>query len=299
MSAWINQHRAALRDALRRLASSPLNTLLSLFVIGIALTLPAAGWLLIDNAQNAASSAAGTQQISLFMALDADKKALAEIESRLKLEMADRWRFVSREEAIKHMEATAGMGELIASLPKNPLPDAFIVEPLDVAPAAMEKLAANFREWPRVEHVQLDSGWVKRFDALLRIGRLGVGMLAAVFAMALVVVTFNTIRLQILAHATEIEVARLIGATDAWIRRPFTYFGALQGGLGGLFSALLLAIGSSLLAEPVSELAVLYGASFGLQGPSAGLTGLLTGAGATLGWLGAQISVSLSLRQHR
>jgi cell division transport system permease protein len=145
--------------------------------------------------------------------------------------------------------------------------------------------------------VQLDSAWVKRFDALLRIGRLVVMLLAAVFSAALIVVTFNTIRLQILAHAAEIELARLIGATDAWIRRPFTYFGALQGALGGLLAALLVLVASQLLTPPVAELAQLYGASFMLKGPSAGLAAILTLAGALLGWVGALLSVSLSLRR--
>lgn len=296
MNAWINQHITALRDAFRRLASAPLTTILSLFVIGIALTLPAAGWLLIDNFQRAANSASGVQQISLFMTLDADRKALDEVESRLKLAAAGRWRFVSREEALKHLQSSAGMGDLIGSLPRNPLPDAFIVEPADTSPESMEKLAKNIGGWPKVAHVQLDSAWAKRFDALLRIGRLAVSLLAAVFAAALVVVTFNTIRLQILAHGTEIEVARLIGATDAWIRRPFTYFGALQGALGGLLATLLVLLGTRLLTPPIAELAQLYGASFTLQGPSPTLAGLLAGAGALLGWLGALLSVSLSLR---
>lgn len=295
MTAWLNQHLTALRDALRRLVGAPLNTVLSLFVIGIALTLPAAGWLVIDNFQRAASSASGVQQISLFMALDADRKAVDEIESRLKLATAERWRFVSREEALKHLQGSAGMGELVASLPRNPLPDAFVVEPSDTTPEAMDRMAKTFASWPKVAHVQLDSAWVKRFDALLRIGRLAVSLLAVVFAAALVAATFNTIRLQILAHSAEIEVARLIGATDAWIRRPFAYFGALQGGLGGLFAALMVALGSQLLSAPVSDLARLYGASFVLQGPSTGLAALLVLAGAFLGWIGALCSVSLSL----
>ena len=297
MNAWVNQHLTAVRDALRRLAAAPLNTALSLFVIGIALTLPAAGWLFIDNIQRAANSASGVQQISLFLALDADRKAIAEIESRLKLAAASRWRFISREEALKQLQGSAGMNEVISSLPKNPLPDAFVVEPSDNTPDAMDKMAKVFASWPKVAHVQLDSAWVKRFDALLRISRLAVNLLAAVFATALVVVTFNTIRLQILAHAAEIEVARLIGATDAWIRRPFTYFGALQGALGGLFAALLVSLASQLLSTPVAELAQLYGASFALHGPSPALASVLVVVGALLGWIGALFSVSLSLKQ--
>lgn len=293
MNAWLNQHILALRDAARRLLAAPLSTVLSLFVIGVALALPAAGWLLIDNLQRAAGAAAGTQQISLFMTLDADRKAIDEIESRLKLVAGGRWRYVPRDEALKKLQTGGRMADLIAGLPKNPLPDAFVVEPADTSPAAMEKLARDFAGWPKVAHVQLDAAWIKRFDAFLRIGKLAVGLLAAVFAFALVVVTVNTIRLQILAHAAEIELARLIGATEGWLRRPFAWFGALQGMLGGLFAAALLAGGQALLAGPVADLATLYGAAFSLRGPSAQLTGTLVAGGGLLGWLGALISVAL------
>jgi len=296
VNVWLNQHLLALRDATRRLLAAPLSTVLALFVIGVALALPAAGWLLIDNLQRAAGAAAGTQQISVFMALDADRKAIDEIESRLKLVAGGHWRFVPRDEALKKLQTGGRMADLIAGLPKNPLPDAFVVAPADTSPAAMEKLAKDFAGWPKVAHVQLDSAWIKRFDAFLRIGKLAVGLLAAVFAFALIVVTVNTIRLQILAHAAEIELARLIGATEGWLRRPFAWFGALQGVLGGLFAALLLAGGQMLLAGPVADLAALYGAAFSLQGPSAQLTGALVAGGGLLGWLGALISVALHRR---
>lgn len=298
MKAWLTQHLQALRDALRRLAAAPLNTALALFVIGIALTLPAAGWLLLDNAQQAAHNAAGTQQISVFLTQDADRKAVAEIESRLKAAPPGKWRFVPRDEALQRLQSNVGMAEVVASLPRNPLPDAFAIEPADTSPEAMDKLAQTIAGWPKVAHVQLDAAWAKRFDALLRIGRLAVVLIAAVFAAALVAVTFNTIRLQILAQSAEIEVARLIGATDAWIRRPFSYFGALQGGLGGALACLLIFAGSALLAPAIGELAALYGTEFSLHGPQPGLVAVLIAGGAALGWLGAQCSVALSLRQR-
>ena len=130
-------------------------------------------------------------------------------------------------------------------------------------------------------------------------GKLAVTLLALVFAAGLVAITFNTIRLQVLSHAAEIEVARLIGATDAFIRRPFYYFGALQGALGGLLAAVLIALGFKWLNAPVAELATLYGGQFALSGPSLGQVLLLAATGAALGWLGAQLSVSLSLRQFK
>jgi cell division transport system permease protein len=151
--------------------------------------------------------------------------------------------------------------------------------------------------WPKVAHVQLDSAWVKRLDAFLRLGRLALWVLAGIFAAGLVAATFNIIRLQVMAQAAEIEVARMIGATDAFIRRPFYYYGALQGALGGLLGAALAAGIVVLLRGPAGELAALYGGSFILPGPGAGVVAALAGAGALLGWLGAQLSVGLSLRR--
>lgn len=297
MNAWLTQHRAALASAFIRLWATPLNTLLSLLVIGIALTLPAAGYVLLDNLRDLGRNASGVQQISLFMTLDASKKDVGEIEAKLRVAANGKWKFVPKEEALKRMQKSEGMAEIVASLPRNPLPDAFIVEPANTEPEALEIMRKEISGWPKVAHVQLDSAWVKRFDAFLRLGKLALWMLAGVFAAGLVAVTFNTIRLQVMAQAMEIEVARMIGATDAFIRRPFYYFGALQGALGGLLAALLVAGALAMLAAPVGELAALYGGTFSLRSPGVVEVAVLAALGAFLGWLGAQLSVSLSLRK--
>jgi len=231
------------------------------------------------------------------MVAEAGKKDVADIESRLRETKAVTWRFVSREEALKRLQASEGMAEIIASLPRNPLPDAFIVEPADTRAETLEGMAKSFSGWPKVAHVQLDSAWVRRFNAFLRIGKLSLTLLASLFAGALVAVTFNTIRLQILAQSAEIEVAKLIGATNAFIRRPFLYFGALQGALGGLFAAVLVGSGAYLLAEPVAELVALYGQDFAPHGLSAVGVAALIAVGVILGWLGAILSVAIHLRR--
>ena len=134
MNAFFAQHLNAVKNALRRLLASPLNTLLSLMVIGIALALPSAGWVVLDNLRGVTGSASGVQQISLFMSADAGKKDVGEIESRLREAKVGDWKFVAKDNALKHLQASEGMAEIIASLPKNPLPDAFIVEPSDTQP---------------------------------------------------------------------------------------------------------------------------------------------------------------------
>jgi cell division transport system permease protein len=297
MKIWLRQHLTAFRRALRRLSSAPLNTLLSLLVIGIAITLPAAGYVLLENVRILGVNVTGAQQISLFMQPDAPRETVIKAEAQLEALLPGQWRFIPRQEALERLKANEGMAEIVASLPKNPLPDAFIVEPKNARPEDLERLSENLAVLPGIAHVQLDSAWVKRFDAFLNLGQLIVSLLAAVFAAGLVAVTFNTIRLQVLAQADEIGVARLIGATDAFIRRPFYYAGILQGGLGGVVACLLVILGLNALKTPVAQLALLYGSDFSLRGLSLLHLLLLPAISAALGWLGAQLSVSLALRQ--
>jgi cell division transport system permease protein len=295
MNAWLSQHWQAFLLALRRLTASPVNTLLSLLAIGIALALPAGGQMLLANALQLARNTASTPQISLYVDLGADKRAVQEIESRLKNNPAVKSaRLIAREDTLARMKTSEGLGDVIEALPRNPFPDAFVVAPADDRPEAMEQLAAEFRKLPKVEHVQLDSAWVRRLDALLKVGRTGVVLLALLLGVGLVAITFNTIRMQVMAGRAEIELSRLLGATDGFIRRPFLYFGVSLGLLGGMVAWLIVAGATLWLAAPIAELAQLYGLDFTLR-PLALYDSLaLLGAAAALGWLGA----GLSLRQH-
>jgi len=307
MNALVTQHGKALTWALRRLAAAPTNTLLSLLAIGIALALPATGQMLLGNAlqfARSAGSAGATPQLSLFMALDADRKSTAAIDARLKSHAGVKEaRFVPRSDTLQRMQADARLAEVIAALPGNPFPDAFVVTPSDNSPAAMEQLRDEFRRWPKVEHVQLDSAWVRRLDAMLRLARSGVALLTGLLGLGLVAIAFTTIRLQILTQRAEIEVSRLLGATDSFVRRPFYYFGTLQGLAGGAIAWLIVFGITALLQGPVAELAALYntstpeakaGTSIALQALAASESMLLLALAGGLGWLGA----ALSLGQH-
>ncbi len=170
-----------------------------------------------------------------------------------------------REQALKELKASTGLADVVDSLPQNPLPDAFVVLPRDTQPEALEKLRDEVRGWPKVTHVQLDTAWARRLEAGLKLARLAVWLLATLFAFALVAVTFNTIRLQILTRREEIEVSKLIGATDPFIRRPFLYFGALQGLAGGVAAWAIIWAGVWLLNGALAELTQLYSARIELQ----------------------------------
>jgi cell division transport system permease protein len=291
MINWFYLHLRAIGHALRRLVAQPLGTLLSALVVGIALSLPGGGYLLLDNVGALARGVSGTPEISLFLEMDAGAAEVAALEQRLKgeTELAS-YRFVPRDEGLRQLEA-AGLGDVLGGLKSNPLPDAFVLAPRGEDPALFERMAARMRAWPKVAHLQLDSAWVERLQALLALGRSAVLMLAALLGFALVVVTFNTIRLQILTQRQEIAVSRLLGATDPFIRRPFYWFGGLQGALGGLVALGTMALGVEALAGPVATLAETYGAVFVLNGPDGRAVLAIVAFAAFLGWLGAAISV--------
>jgi cell division transport system permease protein len=296
MKAWLAQHRQALGLALQRLAANRLDTLLAALAVGIALALPAGGQMLLANALQLARNVSATPQLSVFMALDAEPKTILEVENKLRGNAGVAGlRRVPRSETLARMKKNEGLRDVIEALPGNPFPEAFVVTPRDESPAAMEPLRKEFAKLPKVEHVQLDSAWVSRLDALLRLGRIAVWLLAALFGVGLVAITFNTIRLQVLTQRAEIEVSRLLGATDAFIRRPFYYHGALQGISGGLVAWAIVSVAALALQAPVAEIARLYAFDFSLELPPVGQGLQLLGVAAALGWLGSALSIGRHL----
>jgi cell division transport system permease protein len=298
IKAWFWHHWDSLRATLARFARTPVATLFNIGVIGAALALPAGLHLTLANLRDAARALAPEPQLSLFLALDASRADAGRIEARLKDHAGVRaFRYVPRDQALADLKAGTGLADVVEGLGVNPLPDAFVIEPRDAAPRALEALRAEASRWPGIAHVQLDSAWAQRLEAGLKVGRLAAAILAALFAFALIAVTFNTIRLQMLTRREEIEVARLIGATASFIRRPFLYFGALQGLAGGVAAWAILWVGVHLLNEGLAELAKLYAARIELSTLPTRDTAVLFSISAGLGWLGSWLSVSRHLGQ--
>jgi len=295
VNAWLRQHWQTFMLTLARLAGNPLATLLNVMVIGVALALPLGGYMLLQNLGSVTRQATGNPQVSLFLAPGAGKAEIAAIEAKLKQIPGVRAvRFISREQALAGLKRSENMAEVIAALQSNPLPDAFVVEAGGSA-AELEKMEPELKALPKVAHVQLDSAWVKRLETLVALGRTAVLILATLLAFGLVAVTFNTIRLQILTQKDEIEVSKLIGATDAFIRRPFFYLGFIQGTLGALAALAIVYVCMLILNRNILELTELYGSGFRL-----GFFGVpdclaVLAFAAALGWLGAYMSVSRHL----
>ncbi len=292
------EHLHVLRTTLQRLLLTPNATLLNVLIIGIALSLPVGGYVLLKGVQGLAAQVTGTPQISVFLAGGTSASEAERIGDKLRQHTAiERVEFVPREAALKRLQQNSGSADVIGTLSQNPLPDAYIVYPKASEAAALEALRDELKTWQRLEYVQLDSAWIHKLEALLNFGRTAVGILAALLSFALVAITFNTIRLQILTRREEIEVAKLIGATDAFIRRPFLYFGLIQGLLGGITAWLLVAGSIQLLNLQVATLSQLYAGHFSLPFLSVGDSLTLLSFSAYLGWLGAWFSVSQHLWQ--
>lgn len=300
MKARFRQQWRALGATARKLGAAPFATLFNVLVLGIALALPAALYVGLLNLQSAARAVSPEPQLTVFMALDASRGEVREIDTRLKAhrEVAQLV-YVPRDKAFEDLKRGSGMAGLADGLGRNPLPDAFVVDARDSAPAALQRLREELSVWPKVALVQLDAEWAQRLDAILKAARAALMLLATLLAFALVAVTFNTIRLQILTQREEIEVATLIGATRGFIRRPFLYYGAFLGLLGGLAACGLVWAAASVLDGALADVAYLYGGAWKIKSLSvADIASLLVFA-AALGWLGAWLSVSRHLSETR
>ena len=296
MNNWLLHHLTVIQFTLQRLRTSPVSSLLNILVIGVALSLPTGGYVVLQNVQSLSDKLLGTPQITIFLNMNVTQDEISRLTKQLQeLETIATVEFVSREEALKQLQQSTGLADVTGGLAQNPLPHAFIITPKNKDIQTLEKLRDELKTWPKFDHVQLDSAWVRKLEAMLKFARLAVLILAVLLSFALVAITFNTIRLQILTQREEIEVSKLIGASNSFIRRPFLYFGLVQGLLGGTAAWLLITISLSLLNASLTDLTQLYASNFHLQHLSIADSITLLGFSAYLGWLGALLSVSQHL----
>jgi cell division transport system permease protein len=292
-------HLQALLGALGRLARSPLATLLTLLVIALALALPAALKLFVANAQAATGNFASAVDVSVFLKTDVPLLKAQQLAQNAKArnDVAS-ITLIPADKGLEDFRTYSGFGDALAALKENPLPHVLHVRPRAGASsaAALEALRRYFVAWPEVDLVQVDSEWVMRFNAILEVLRRVLFIAAALLGVGVLAVIGNTIRLEIQARRAEIEVTKLVGGSNAFVRRPFLYAGVLYGLGGALLAWAVLAIVLLILREPVASLAKLYGSRFELQGLAPEDVAGLLGAGFVLGWLGAWISATRHLR---
>ncbi len=299
-ATWLERHAQSLVGSLGRLARQPFATALTIAVIGIALALPAALYLVVTNLRAVTADLGDTVQLSVYLRLQTTeaqaRKTASAIQARVEVEQAV---LVSPDEGLAEFRALSGIGEALQALTENPLPWVVKVRPAPPhdSAVAVEALAAQLREADAVELVEADTAWVRRLHAILDTLRQLVFLIAAVLAAGVLAIVGNTIRLEINGRRAEIEVTKLVGGNNAFVRRPFLYSGFWQGLGGGLLAVGLIVVGLAVLEAPVARLASAYGAAFMLVGLSMRELLAVVAGGAALGWLGAWIVSAYHLRR--
>lgn len=298
MRAWIEAHRASLIDSLKRIGKQPIGSFFTCLVMATALSLPMGLSLLLNNVERLSGSWQRAAQVSLYLKLDASSNEGKALRDQIKaMPGVAEAEFVSREQGLEELQKQSGLGDALKALPDNPLPGVIVVTPEEVDKPALDALRGRLAELPKVQTAQLDLQWVERLAAILKLGDRFVFGLTVLLVVALLLVIGNTIRLHIENRRTEIEVIKLVGGTDSYVRRPFLYMGALYGFGAGVLSWGLLAFGLNWLNESVVGLADLYGSNFVLSGvPASDGLSLLLGA-VLLGYIGAWIAVARHLSE--
>lgn len=299
-STWSERHAQSLVGSLGRLARQPFATALTVAVIGIALALPTALYLVVENMRAVTAGLGDTVQLSAYLRQattpEQARKVADAMRARIEVQAAV---LVSPDEGLAEFRAMSGIGEALAALTENPLPWAVKIRPLPPhdSAAAVEALAAELREVDEVELVEADTAWVRRLHAILDTLRQLVLLVACVLAAGVLAIVGNTIRLEINGRRAEIEVTKLVGGSNAFVRRPFLYSGFWQGLAGGLLAVGLISIGLYLLAPPIARLSAAYGGGYELAGLSMQEWLSVVGGGALLGLLGAWVAASYHLRR--
>jgi len=300
MKQWFERHVQTLVGSLGRLWQQPFATMLTIIVIGIALALPACLHVLVQNVRVASGGWNSALDISVYMkpsaSLDQAKRAAERIRQRRDV---DEVTLIEADVALAEFRRNSGFGAALDALKDNPLPHALVVRPdAEFREASrVQALSNELKKIDGVDIVQLDTEWVSRFNAILDVIRRGVFLAAVLFALGILVIIGNTIRLDIENRRGEIEVTKLVGGSDAFVRRPFLYNGVWYGLAGGLIAGLIVATVVAVLSAPVQRIAGLYGSQFELQGVGViGWIALLLG-GALLGWLGSFIVATRELRE--
>ena len=297
--AWLGHHQLVAVETLLKLLSKPASSLLTWLVIAIALTLPGALWMAVNNVQQLSDTVQQSGRISVYLDTGVSDDQARTLQRRVdQLNHVARTELISADDALVQFSENSGFADALELLGENPLPAVLLVEPpLGTSNSDLSILKLQLQELAGVEEAVLDLAWLDRLNSLLALGQRVIVVLGGLLALAILLVVGNTIRLAIAARVDEIRVVKLVGATDAWVRRPFLYTGLWFGMVGGLLSWLMLFLCWLILQGPVAELAALYGSGFELQPLSGSASLLLLLAAMVLGWLGAWWSVSRHLSE--
>ncbi|MCB1734144.1 MAG: cell division protein FtsX [Gammaproteobacteria bacterium] len=298
LSAWLLGHLHTIVFSLGRLARAPLATLMTAGVIAISLALPAGLYVLLDNLRTVSGQWEQAAQVSLFLRQDLRlEQAQAFADEIRSLPEVDAVTLIPADQALEEFRRTSGFGDALNALNENPLPTVLSIQPrVGVGAARIKLLVETLGSRDAVELAQLDMEWLERLFAMMDIVLHAIAIIAVLLGLGVLLAVGNTIRLDIENRRDEIVVSKLIGATNAFIRRPFLYGGIWYGLLGGLVAWIVVSIGMGVIDDPVQQLTHLYQSGYQLRGLGFGGGMSLLLLGGALGWCGAWLAVGRHLR---
>lgn len=297
VKTWLMRHMQVLLSSLGGMSRKPLGNLMTAAVIGIAISLPVTLYVLVDNLQNLGQNWDGGAGISVFLHTEVTgDQAMAlsrQLEQKASVASVS---YISPQQAMAEFRQLSGFGDALDLLQENPLPAVLLIypHPNHNNAEATTSLAEQIRKLPEVELAQADLQWLQRFYAITSILQRAAVVLASLLALAVLLVIGNTIRLEIQGRHSEIEITKLVGGTNAFIRRPFLYDGIWYGLFGGIIASLLVLLAFSLLQGPVAKLTGLYQSNFQLASLSFDSFLLVLGSSTLLGLMGSWLAV----KQH-
>ncbi len=300
LRTWLARHVQTLLGSLGRITQQPVAAFMTMGVIAMALAMPLLLAVFLQNSRAATAHWNQAFDVSVYLNKRAARPRAQELAKLLRSQPdVAAVRVITADEALVQFREASGFGSALDALSDNPLPDTLVVTPALAAstPEATEALRRAIAASPDVQTAQLDTEWVKRLNGVLDILRRVVVLTAALLGLGVVLVVGNTIRLDILNRRAEIEVMKLVGATDGFARRPFLYSGVWYGLGGGVLAIGVVEAAVLLLAAPVDRLAGLYGSQFHLDGLGFGLGSLVLGGAVGLGWLGSWMAATRHIQR--
>ena len=299
LAAWFSHHRASARLSLQKILAEPLSSLMICLVIGIAIALPLSLFVVAENMKTLSGNWDDNPQISVYLRMGVQPATAQSLGNKLQaIDGVLSVRYISPETALENFRPYAGFGEAVKLLDDNPLPPVYVVQPLTADANAVARLAQQLKVIPEIEFVQFDLEWVQKLQHLLRLAERFIVWFALMLCLGVILTIANTIRLALENRREEIVVVKLVGGTDAFVRRPLLYTGFWYGLGGGIVAVLLVVLGRYLLTEPAQQLALLYQSHFSPRGLAVSGTLAVLLTSALLGLMGAWLATARYFRQQ-
>jgi cell division transport system permease protein len=300
----LRQHSAACSDALKQILSAPGNFFFNIIVVAVALALPIGGLTVLENVRPISGQLAIEPELSLFLKTEVSRSEATALLTTItgtvnNTGIPAKIVFVPREDALYALQKSTGLSDILSTLGDNPLPDAVIISfeqrfqlhGAQTTPEKIQTLSNELEKIPQIDHVQIDSLWIKRLSALLQLAQFTLSLLAITLAIVVITVIFNATRLQVMSHQAELAVIRLLGATNHYIQRPYYYAGVITGLASGLIALVVVAAVLHPLNQAIAEFANLYASEFQIHPLNVQLSCILLVLSCCLGWIGAFLSV--------